>query len=121
MKRAATIALLLLACQPILGTGGKQGMTEDERLQQRFKTYLDAEFKLHPLDATRNGDHRFDHLLDDVSAKARAGGLARARKTLAELPKEIEYKKLTRDGQIDFEIWQQQLKREIWLAENTNP
>ena len=36
------------------------------------------------------------------------------------MPKAIDYKKLTRSGQIDFEIWQHELKKEIWLADNTD-
>jgi len=77
---------------------------EDQKLAAYFKEYLDEEFRNRPLDATRAGDHRFDHLLDDVSAKARAANKARVQKTLAELPQRIAYPKLSRDGQIDFEI-----------------
>jgi hypothetical protein len=46
---------------------------EDAKLTALFKQYLDDDFKQRPLEATRLGDHRFDHLLDDVSAKTRAG------------------------------------------------
>ena len=60
-------------------------------------------------------------LLDDVSAEARAAGTQRIRKTLADLPKSIAYAKLSRPGQIDFEIWKQSMERDLWLAENTRP
>src|SRR5262249_27873965 len=72
-------------------------------------------------EATRLGDHRFDHLLDDVSAKARSAWKERTAKTLTDLPREINKKKLSRAAQIDFEILQHHLTRELWLAENTNP
>src|SRR5262249_18447005 len=36
-------------------------------------------------------------------------------------PKRINYQRLTRAGQIDFEIWRHHLKRELWLSENTRP
>ena len=49
-----------------------------------------------PAEATRLGDHRFDDLLDDLSPKARAAWAERYRATLAELPKKIDYKKLSR-------------------------
>ena len=67
------------------------------------------------------GDHRFDRLLDDVTPRAREGWLAHARQTLQKLPKKVDYAKLSRDGQIDFDIFKQELTRTIWLAENTRP
>jgi len=94
--------------------------TEDAKLHKLFKQYLDAEFKLHPLFATRSGNHDYDDKLDDVSPKARKASIERARKSLDELPKKINYKKLSRSGQIDFEIWQHELKKELWLAENSD-
>jgi uncharacterized protein (DUF885 family) len=33
----------------------------------------------------------------------------------------VDYKGLTRDGQIDFEIFEHELRAQIWLAENTHP
>ncbi len=107
------IAARSLATQPF--------RNEDARLAAYFKDYLEEEIKHRPLDATRLGDHRYDHLLDDVSPAARAAGKKRLKRALAELPRRIDYRKLTRGGQIDFEIWHQHLKKEIWLAENTQP
>jgi uncharacterized protein (DUF885 family) len=98
-----------------------QANAEDAKLTAYFKTYLDEMFRQRPFEATRLGDHRFDHQLDDLSAKARAGWVAHARATLAKLPEEINYQALTRDGQIDFEIFRQDLTRTLWLAENTHP
>ena len=93
----------------------------DAKLDAYFKAFLEEEFRQRPLEATRMGDHRFDHLLEDVSPEARAKWLARYKKTLQELPKKVDYKKLSRIGQIDFEIFRHELKRRIWLAENTDP
>jgi uncharacterized protein (DUF885 family) len=118
MKRACIALLLLFIARP-LAESGPQPETEDVKLQQYFKQYLDAEFKLQPLYATRTGNHHYDHLLDDVSPKARKVSMERTRKTLDELPRKIAYKKLSRSGQIDFEIWQHELKKQIWLADHT--
>jgi uncharacterized protein (DUF885 family) len=121
MKRA----LLSLACLLLLGraTGpaAEKVPGEDARLEAYFKGYLDDLFRHHPLEATRLGDHRFDHLLDDVSPAARAAWTDRVRKALAELPKKITYRRLSRAGQIDFEIFQNHLKYAVWLADNTHP
>lgn len=91
---------------------------EDGRLAAFFKSYLDTEFKHRPLEATRLGDSRFDDELDDLSPKARAAATDRARQTLAALRKDIDFKKLSRGGQIDCEILQHSLTRGIWLDEN---
>jgi uncharacterized protein (DUF885 family) len=94
---------------------------EDAKLTAFFQAYLEEEFRRRPLEATRLGDHRYDHLLDDLSAEARAANTGRNRTALAELPQKIEYQKLSRAGQIDFEIFKHHLTRSIWLAENTKP
>ncbi len=94
---------------------------EDDRLTEFFKAFLEEEFRQRPLEATRLGDHRFDHLLDDVSPTARAGWVARIAPTLADLPKKVDYAKLTRSGQIDFEILKHDLTRTLWLHDNTRP
>jgi len=111
-------AILAVAC---LGAWTGRAQDTDAKLDAFFKEYLEQHFRQQPLEATQLGDHRFDHLLDDVSAEARASWLSLARQTLKELPKRVDYTKLTRAGQIDFEIFKQELVRNIWLAENTRP
>jgi uncharacterized protein (DUF885 family) len=93
----------------------------DAKILSFFKQYLDEHFRQQPTSATSLGDHRFDGLLDDVSAAARARWLQLDRDTLARLPQEVPYAQLTRDGQIDFEIFQHELESGIWLTENTHP
>ena len=98
-----------------------QAQDADAKLDQFFKDYLDEHFRQQPLEATQLGDHRFDHLLDDVTPKARERWEAHARQTLQELPQKVDYAKLSRAGQIDFDIFKQELTRTLWLAENTRP
>jgi uncharacterized protein (DUF885 family) len=71
--------------------------------------------------ATEMGDHRFDAQLDDLLPASRRRWLEHARKTLAALPKEIQYQKLSRGSQIDYEILQHALQAEEWLTENIHP
>ena len=94
---------------------------EEARLAEFFKSQLDATFIMRPMDATVLGDHRFDHLLDDISPQARAGWLAHARSQIDALPKQVNYDKLSRGGQIDYNILRDELQRNVWLAENTLP
>jgi uncharacterized protein (DUF885 family) len=94
---------------------------EDARLETFFKEYLEQAFRQRPLEATRLGDHRFDHLLDDVSPKARAAWADSYRAALAELPRKVDYAKLSRSAQIDYEILRHHLTFSLWSAENTRP
>src|SRR5439155_13926217 len=121
MNKSTWTNVTLALC--VLATGVAKTLAQDAgaKLNAFFKAYLEERFRQRPVEATKLGDHRFDHLLDDVSRAARDGWLSHARKTLKELPQKVAYAKLTRDGQIDFKIFRQELIREVWLAENTKP
>ena len=93
----------------------------DKKLNVFFRDYLETEFRDQPLEATRLGDHRFDSRLDDLSHAAIEARRVRAGETLAALPQRIEYAQLSRNSQIDYEIFRQDLNRSIWLAENLHP
>lgn len=102
-------------------SNGSQAQVADAQLDSFFKNYLEEHFRQRPLDATRLGDHRFDHLLDDISRKAQDDWSRHARRTLKALPKQVDFAKLSRAGQIDFEIFQHDLTTDLWLAENSHP
>jgi uncharacterized protein (DUF885 family) len=95
--------------------------SEDEKLQALFKEHLEQVFQDQPLTATFLGDHRFDAKLDDISPEARVRRRERAQRTLDDLPKRINYGQLSRDGQVDFEIWQGDLRQQLWAQENERP
>jgi hypothetical protein len=116
MRRLLSVSAVLLLLTPMPAAGD-----EDAKLTAFFKEFLEEEFCQRPLEATRLGDHRFDAFLDDLSPKARAGWTDRYRKALTDLPKRVEYGKLSRSAQIDFEILRHHLTRQVWLAENTDP
>jgi uncharacterized protein (DUF885 family) len=94
---------------------------QDAALESFFREYLDASFQLEPLSATRLGDHRFDDRVDDLSKTARAAVIEHDRKTLAELGRRFPADRLTRAGQVDLDIFQRNLERNIWLAEHFDP
>jgi uncharacterized protein (DUF885 family) len=119
----------MMRCLPALGLVFLAGTVslspaadaEDAKLTAYFKDFLEESFRQRPTEASALGDHRYDDKLDDIAPQARKGWLDYRRKVLTELPRKIEFQKLSRSGQIDFEIFQHHLKREIWLAENTRP
>jgi uncharacterized protein (DUF885 family) len=121
MTTATTPRLLLFVLISL--TAGLTGLAQesDAKLNAFFKQYLEETFRLQPMEATQLGDHRFDHLLDDLSPAARKSWVAHARRTLEELPKQVDYSKLSRAGQVDFEILQHELTKGLWLEENFHP
>lgn len=100
---------------------GAFGQTEDQKLDSFFKEYLDQRFALRPMSATEMGDHRFDAQLEDLTPEGRAKWLEQTRKTLQNLPAAVEYQKLSRPSQIDYEILRHSLQAEEWLTENFHP
>src|SRR5258706_10097315 len=121
MKTLQTSKQLVIFSVVLCAVVGALAQPEEGRLQKAFSAYLEEYFRLRPLEATRLGEHRFDSQLDDLSPQARAKWHELTRKTLAELPRQVDYKKLSRAGQIDFETFQHNLKADQWLAENTRP
>src|SRR5215831_8861719 len=109
------VAAVGLAC----GSPG-YAQSEDAKLDTVFKAYLEQFFELRPLEATRLGDHRFDGQLEQLTPGARAKWAEQTREELIDLPRRIDYQKLSRAGQIDFEIFQHHLTADKWLTENTH-
>ena len=89
------------------------GQTADAKLNDFFKQYLEKVFQTRPLEATELGDHGFDDRLDDLSAEARAGWVELDRKTLAELPGQVDYDALSSAGKVDYEIFKHNLTRAL--------
>jgi uncharacterized protein (DUF885 family) len=107
---------LLFTFSPVL-----HAQDEDAKLAQFFKAYLDESFQRQPAVATELGDHRFDAQLEDLTPAGRAKWLELTRRTLTDLPKRINYERLSRPGQIDFKILEHHLQSTIWITENTHP
>jgi uncharacterized protein (DUF885 family) len=118
MKLSVALGLFLLLG---LSMNALAAPDEDTKLDAFFKEFLEAAFKTQPMFATALGDHRFDSQLDDLTPAARAANLKMIRDTLSELPRKVVYDKLSRNGQIDFEIFRHYLEREIWLDDHFKP
>ncbi len=119
MNMIVHVAVVLSVCW--IGARPALAQDADAKLVGFFKQHLEETFRQQPMEATQRGDHRFDSMLDDLSPGARTRWAEQARKTLAELPKQVDYQKLSRPAQIDFEILEHDLTRSLWLEENTHP
>src|SRR3977135_2689574 len=95
---------LVLAVLLLTMTSTHAAPAEDDKLNAFFTAFLEEEFKKRPVEATRLGDHRFDSQMDELTGQARAAWTKRYRATLADLPRKVDAAKLSRSGQIDYEI-----------------
>jgi uncharacterized protein (DUF885 family) len=85
-----------------------------------FQTYLDQEFLKHPVFATQQGNHEFDDQMDDLSPTARKADDEAAQKWLNVIAKDLGTAKLSRNAQIDVEIWKHALEYGLWSSVNDN-
>lgn len=91
-------------------------VNHDLQFEALGRSALSSWFRLNPVMATQTGSHIVDGELDDLSAKGRSAGLAFARDTLAQL-RSIDPSTLSRENQIDYEMFRNELERQIWKRE----
>ena len=84
-----------------------------DALSNRF---LEEMLALTPVAATSLGEHRYDGLLDDVSAAGEARRAALARDLLAQL-QALDHTQLSRAHQVDAQLLTNELQYEIWNGE----
>jgi uncharacterized protein (DUF885 family) len=121
MRTKSSRPILLILTLLTVHSLRTSAQTDDAKLESFFRTYLDERFRMRPMAGTEMGDHRFDAQLEDLSPEARDRWLEHTRTTLAALPKAVEFQKLSRSGQIDYEILQHSLTADEWLTENIHP
>jgi uncharacterized protein (DUF885 family) len=121
MEKTFCLQILLVPLMLLGSLTRTVAQTENAKLDAFFRSYLDERFRLRPMAGTEMGDHRFDAQLEDLSPEARSRWLEQTRQTLSALPKAVAYEKLSRDGQIDYEILEHSLKAEEWLTDNIHP
>ena len=93
-----------------------QTATADARFADFSKRWLDGSLALSPVNATQQGDHRFDAELDDLSAAGLTKATAFDRKMLAELDG-IDVAALSRENQIDAAIVRNAIEYDLWSIE----
>ena len=88
----------------------------DKQFEDLAKRYLDESPALGPVGATSLGDHRFDHLVNQVSSEARAERVAFNKKYIEEL-EIIPKRELSRAYQVDAALLDNRLRSGIWRIE----
>ena len=85
----------------------------DRNFETLTRRWLDRSMRLSPIQATQDGDHRFDARIDDVSASGRAAVRRFNEETLRALDG-IETGALSRANQVDKALLTNRLRSSIW-------
>jgi uncharacterized protein (DUF885 family) len=117
--RLAFVAILLFANPCLLGADNTREIS-DRQVAESFRAWLDEECKRHPMFATQQGNREFDSQLDDLSPQARAQDAQRDQDLLLELSQKFDRSKLSRDAQIDLEIWENYIRYRAWQYKNSD-
>jgi uncharacterized protein (DUF885 family) len=118
-RRTAMAALGSTMLMPVVAGAafGAVQSAADKAFAKLAANWLDKSMTFSPVSATQIGDHRFDAMLDDVSASGRNAGLAFNKQTLAALDA-IDAKKLSRANQVDAALLANELRSQIWQTES---
>jgi len=119
MRKILILSQLLLTLV-ITYCNTHQSMANENAMSvaQAFREWLDAECQRHPMFATQQGMREYDGQMDDLSPEARLQDTQRDQEVLMELSKKFDRTKLSRNEQIDLEIWENYLRYRIWQAKN---
>jgi uncharacterized protein (DUF885 family) len=88
----------------------------DRAFSALAKRWVDAMLRLGPVSATRIGEHRYDHLVDDLGPSGRDANMALAKSTLTQL-RTINTGALNRENQVDAALLKNNLESQIWMTE----
>jgi Bacterial protein of unknown function (DUF885) len=81
------------------------------------KRWVDEMLRLGPVNATRIGEHRYDHLVDDMGPSGRAANLALAALTLVRL-QSLNTAALSRENQVDAALLRSNLESQIYMIQS---
>lgn len=113
---ALAIGVAAVSSPSIAAPSNAAATNEDARFTAFGERIVDEFLKLDPVSATQLGDHRYDALLPDVSAKGRAARRAFAEQALAQLAK-FDAHKLSREHQVDAILLRDQLNYIIFSVD----
>ncbi len=120
----AIIAIVLFGlshANEVIGQFTASGSGKNEAdVAKAFQVWLDAECKRHPVFSTQQGNREYDGQMDDLSPKARAEDAKRDEAVVAELANKFDRSTLSRNAQIDLEIWENFLRYRVWQFNNSD-
>ncbi len=105
-----------ISAEPMRHVTNQAPADANARFADLSKRWLDGAMRLDPIGATQTGDHRFDGEIDDLSPEGRTKETAFSKQMLRELDA-IDRGKLSRDNQVDDAVLRNQLRYDVWTAE----
>jgi uncharacterized protein (DUF885 family) len=105
-KTTVGVVLLALSVTAMAGPA-------DDAFEKLAEDFLDDLPKFSQVNATSIGDHRYDHLLDQVDDDARSRKLALYRKYRTAL-RDIDWDELSRPNKVDAEMLRAEIDSNIW-------
>jgi hypothetical protein len=103
-----------------LRVGAVEPNSRDSDVAAAFRNWLDNECKRHPVFSTQQGNREYDGLMDDLSPESRKEDIKRDEQVLQELANRFDRATLSRNAQIDLEIWESYLRYRIWQSRNND-
>lgn len=94
----------------------ESAQTADARFAGIADQFITLATRLSPVEATVLGEHRYDHLLPDVTAKGRAARAAAWQQLLAALGA-IDRAQLSRANQVDAAMLENELQYRLWMQD----
>ncbi|WP_310468874.1 DUF885 domain-containing protein [Sphingomonas sp.] len=118
MRAAMGLAAALLVAPPgaIAQPAAATASTADRAFAELADRWLAETLRLNPIAATQAGDYRYNALLPDIGARGRGEQLALSKATLDAL-RRIDRASLSRAGQVDHALLENQLKFDIFQLE----
>jgi len=116
MKRLVVIGSLILAANSFAADVKKEISPMDGHFEKLAARFVDESPALSPVSATTLGDHRYDHLLDEISDAARTHERSVYQRYLDELSR-LDRKQLSREHQVDYQLLTNHLKGQLWRIE----
>ncbi|MGB8656740.1 MAG: DUF885 domain-containing protein [Candidatus Zixiibacteriota bacterium] len=93
---------------------------EDLKFKALVDEFLKGYFQASPVGATYIGEHKYDHLLDDLSIDAIHEEILRL-KLFQEKMKDVDTLKLSPANQVDFAILEDEIESELFSTEELKP
>ena len=126
MKRFALISALPLAALALVqlpadaAKPARHAMrvaSADQQFQSIASRFIAAAMKASPVEATALGEHKYDSLLPDITAKGRTERRQTWQGFLSQLAR-IDPAKLSRDNQVDLTLLRNELQYRVWADQS---
>lgn len=116
MKTVSRRIAIALVAGSLLAVHSASATDADDKFERLAAGYINEFPALSPVTATVLGDHRYDHLLDEVSQESLNQRAAFYRRYQEQIRK-IRYKNLSKANQVDYGLMYHDVESSLWSQE----